>query len=539
MIPDYLISFNPDYVHEENVDCLIIGSGIAGLRAAIELKGLKVLITCKNDLYDCSTYHAQGGIAAALKNGDSPEAHFNDTLSAGCFLNDQKAVKILVEEGVERVKELIDWGCKFDISSNGLDFTIEAAHSHSRILHARGDETGKEILFTLLSKVKQYPEIIIQERFFLVDLVSEKDMVLGGIFFDINSERLVFIRAKKTIIASGGFGQIFQETTNPSSITGDLQAAAFRKGTKLGDIEFYQFHPTTLYMAGVPRFLISESVRGEGGILVNIKGERFMKNYHPDMELAPRDVVSRSIVAEMRRTNSNCVYLDMRKMKPEFVIKRFPRIYSFCLEYGINITRDLIPVRPCAHYAMGGIVTDIFGKTNLANLFACGEVACTGVHGANRLASNSLLEGLVFGARTGIKAREEIAGMTKDFHCKILPYTIRQKDGPFIDVYDLQRSIKSLMWKNVGIEREKQGLQDAMKRLESWGKYIFLKELSDVTGWEVQNMFILSLVMTYAALQRQESRGAHFRKDFPETDNKNWKKRQTFVKQNFIAKESQ
>jgi len=534
MIPDYLISINPVAVSIEDVDCLIIGSGIAGLRAAIELAGMRTLVACKNDPYDGSTYNAQGGIAVALSENDSPESHLHDTVAAGCFVNDISAVTVLVNEGIERVRELIDWGCKFDKRGKDFDFTREAAHSFPRILHAMGDATGKEIVHTLLSKIGSIPEIVLQGKLFLIDLVSDGEKITGGLFHDNTTHNLVFVRAKKTIAASGGFGQLFQETTNPSAITGDLQAAAFRKGALLGDLEFYQFHPTALYMAGVPRFLISESVRGEGAVLVNAGGERFMKHYHTNMELAPRDVVSRAIVAEMRRTNTNCVYLDLRKMKPQFVIKRFPGIYRFCLEYGLDITSNLIPVRPCAHYAMGGIVTDIDGKTNLENFFACGEVACTGVHGANRLASNSLLEGLVFGARAGRKIREELGSFHHIKTAALPEYKIRKQNIPFIDIYDLQRSIKSLMWKNVGIERHQDSLTEAINRLDTWGKYIFLKEFSQQTGWEVQNMFILSSVMAHAALKRQESRGAHFRKDFPETDDRNWKKRQIFSKNNFF-----
>ncbi|MCM8815779.1 MAG: FAD-binding protein, partial [Candidatus Omnitrophica bacterium] len=439
-----------------------------------------------------------------------------------------------VNEGIERVKELIEWGCKFDAGPEGLHRTKEAAHSFPRILHARGDATGKEIVHTLLAKISEFPDVIIRGNFFLVDLVTRENAVWGGIFYDETTGGLVFIRARKTIVASGGFGQLFQETTNPVSITGDLQAAVFRKGGLVRDMEFYQFHPTALYMAGVPRFLISESVRGEGGILVNVRGERFMKNYHPAMELAPRDVVSRAIVSEMRRTGSTCVYLDLTKLNHNFLISRFPQIYRFCLEYGIDITKDLIPVRPCAHYAMGGIATDESGRTNLENLFACGEVACTGVHGANRLASNSLLEGLVFGARAGRMVREEISASNQSIHFQIPKYRVKHHNGPFIDVYDLHRSIKSLMWKNAGIERDAQNLKEAISRLQTWAKYIFLNEFSSPAGWEVQNMFILSLVMTHAAYRRKESRGAHYRKDFPETDDINWKKSQTFIKHDFL-----
>ncbi len=427
---------------------------------------------------------------------------------------------------------MIDWGCQFDKKEGKFDLTMEGAHSYPRIFHAKGDATGREIVRTFLSKISSMPDVVIKGNFFLVDLVSDgENSICGGLFYDSEKSSFVFVKAKKTIVASGGYGQIFQETTNPLTITGDLQSAVFRKGGELIDIEFYQFHPTTLYMAGVPRFLISESVRGEGGFLVNNSGERFMENYHPEMELAPRDVVSRAIVSEMRITNSNCVYLDLRKLDSEFIIKRFPQIYNFCLNYGLDITKQLIPVRPAAHYAMGGIKTDIWGKTNLENLYACGEVACTGVHGANRLASNSLLEGLVFGSRSGKKIRDEISKSKPDLTKKIPSYSVKHHDGPFIDIYDLQRSIKSLMWKNVGIERDEQLLLQAKSKLEDWGKYIFLREFSNPSGWEVQNMFILSLVMTCAALSRKESRGAHYRRDFPQTDER-WKKRQIFTKGN-------
>ena len=540
MIPNYLVSIDPVHIPSEKVDCLIIGGGIAGLRAAVELAGLRVLITCKNYLYDSGTYNAQGGVAVALNPKDSPQSHFNDTIAVGCGINDPAAVNILVNDGVERVKELIQWGCKFDRNPNGdeYDFTQEAAHSLPRILHARGDATGKEIVDALLVKVSSIPEIQIQTGFFLIDLVSDGECIRGGIFYDSSHSNIVFIQARVVIAASGGFGQVFQETTNPSSITGDLQAAAFRKGVVLEDMEFYQFHPTVLYMAGVPRFLISESVRGEGAILVNSKGERFMNIYHPDMELAPRDVVSRAIIREMRRTNSNCVYLDLRKMNGNFIVKRFPGIYNFCLEYGIDITKNLIPVRPCAHYAMGGIATDIFGQTTLLGLFACGEVACTGVHGANRLASNSLLEGLVFGARAGKKAKEFIE-LNNRGSFSLPRYKIDHQPGLSIDVYDLQKSIKSLTWKNVGIERDGDELHEAIEKLNIWGRYIFLKEFSSQDGWETQNMFILFLVMAHAAYLRTESRGAHFRKDFPNSNDDVWKKRQTFTKDFFNSVKKQ
>ncbi|MCD6408062.1 FAD-binding protein, partial [bacterium] len=356
---------------------------------------------------------------------------------------------------------------------------------------------------------------------FLIDLISIENKVYGGIVLDEVKRKVYIIRAKSVILATGGAGNLFQETTNPSGITGDGIAIAYRKGAELTDLEFYQFHPTTFYMAGAPRFLISESVRGEGGILKNSKGERFMFDYHPAGDLAARDIVSRGIIDQMKKTNSNCVYLDLRHIKLSYLKKRFPRIYRFCRNYGIDLRKDMIPVRPAAHYFMGGIKTDLWGRTNLENLFACGECACTGVHGANRLASNSLLEGLVFGTRTGKKVSENIRKKIPSFKIK---HKFPQKADILIDKEDLKRSIKSLMWRNVGIERDGELLEIALKKLTEWQKYAFLKEFSDRYGFETLNMLILATYITKSALLRKESRGTHFRKDFPEKDDKNWKK---------------
>ncbi|MCL5674132.1 MAG: L-aspartate oxidase [Candidatus Omnitrophica bacterium] len=529
MIPEYIISFSINKLPVENVDCLIIGAGVAGLRASLELKGFNVLIVNKESVFDSCSYNAQGGIAVSLSSGDTPQLHLEDTLKAGCFLNNIESVKILVEEGPARIKELIDWGVEFDRENSGFDWTIEAAHSVKRILHSHGDKTGQELIKTLLKKCHENSGVKIIDGYFLVDLVEIESGIYGAILFNRRKKKLLFVSAKKIILASGGASQLYQETTNPFSITGDAQSAVLRKNGVLSSMEFVQFHPTTLYLAGAPRFLISESVRGEGGTLIDKNGRPFMESYHPLKELAPRDIVSRAIIDHMKKTSSICVYLDIKKLSSSFIKKRFPGIYKTCLQYGLDITKNLIPVRPAAHYFMGGIKTDIYGKTSLGNLFACGECADAGVQGANRLASNSLLEGLVFGSRAGKTVKEEIERGVHNKEIKI-SYSVKQKEKLFIDCDDLRRSIKSLMWKNVGIERQGDLLKETMERIDNWARYVFFKEFSDVWGWEVQNMLILAKSITLCALRRQESRGAHYRVDFPETDDIHWKKQQTITK---------
>jgi L-aspartate oxidase len=392
-------------MHKEFVDFLIIGSGVAGLRAAIELAPHgKVLVVTKDRPAESSTEYAQGGIAVALSDEDEVGIHYEDTLRAGDGMCREESVRILVEEGPEQIIELISWGAEFDKEGSRLDFTMEAAHSRKRILHAHGDSTGKELERVLLTKVRSFDSVRKYPFAFTEDLII-KDGICNGAYVVMGSEtRALF--AKATILATGGTGQVFLRTTNPAVSTGDGIAIAFRAGAVVEDMEFIQFHPTVLFAPSAPQFLLSEAMRGEGAILRNIYKEPFMKSYHPDAELAPRDVVSRAIISQMVRTKSPNVYLDLTHLNSDFVKRRFPRIYATCLQYAVDITKELIPVSPAAHYVMGGIKTDVNGVTNIKGLFAAGEVACTGVHGANRLASNSLLEGLVFGARTGRAAAE-------------------------------------------------------------------------------------------------------------------------------------
>ncbi len=450
----------------------------------------------------------------------------------GCGINKKEAVKVLVYEGIERVKELIEWGVKFDKMGGKFHFTKEGGHTCKRILHANGDMTGKEIIETLYRIISLYPKIKLFHNLFLVDIITFDNEVRGALLLDYSRNSLFIVQSRSIILATGGAGQIFQETTNPSSITGDGHAAAYRKGTELTDLEFFQFHPTTLYIAGAPRFLISEAVRGEGGILRNIHGEKFMESYHSLGDLAPRDIVARAIVDQMKKTNSNCVFLDVSSIPLNLFKKRFPHIYSVCNSYKIKIPKEPIPVRPSAHYFMGGIKTDLWGQTNLKNLYACGEAACTGVHGANRLASNSLLEGLVFGARVGKKIKENLPPKTGRIKIK---YNFPQKTDILIDREDLKRSIKSLMWRNVGIERNEELLTQAYDKLKSWEKYAFIKEFSEKSGFESQNMLILATLIAKSALIRKESRGVHYRSDYKSSQNE-WEKHIIFKKRRIFFK---
>ncbi|NWF75494.1 MAG: L-aspartate oxidase [Nitrospirae bacterium] len=508
-------------MRKEITDFLIIGSGVAGLRAAIELAPYgKVIVVTKERPAESSTEYAQGGIAVALSDEDEVGIHFDDTLKAGDGLCRENAVRILVEEGPERILELISWGAEFDKEGTKLDFTIEAAHSRKRILHAHGDSTGKELERVLLNKVRTFSSVKKYPFAFTEDLIIDDGECLGAIVFQGGEQAALF--AKATILATGGAGQIFSRTTNPAVSTGDGMAIAYRAGAILEDMEFIQFHPTVLFAPSAPQFLLSEAMRGEGAILRNIHKEPFMKEYHPDAELAPRDIVSRAIISQMVRTNSNHVFLDMTHLDSIFIKKRFPRIYSTCLQYDVDITKELIPVSPAAHYIMGGVKTDITGATNIKGLYAAGEVACTGVHGANRLASNSLLEGLVFGARTGktaayygLKHKEQ---NLKERACnnklleKYQKTIIRNMN---LDTEEIRHSLRKLMWKRVGIIRCKKSLTEAQKKIEGWS-FILKEHFLMRRELELKNMLTVAHLIIKAALLREGSVGAHYRSDFPQ-----------------------
>ena len=505
----------------EITDFLIIGSGVAGLRAAIELAPHgNVLVATKDMPKESSTEYAQGGIAVALSDEDKVGIHFEDTLKAGDGLCNEDAVKILVEEGPERILELISWGAAFDKEGTKLDFTIEGAHSRKRVLHARGDSTGKELERVLLNKVRSFPSVKKYPFAFTVDLIIKDGECCGA--YILKDRKMTAIIAKATILCTGGAGQIFARTTNPMVATGDGMAIAFRAGAQLEDMEFIQFHPTSLYSQYAPQFLLSEAMRGEGAILRNINKEPFMKNYHRDAELAPRDIVSRAIISEMVKTESSHVYLDMTHLEKDFVRKRFPQIYSTCLRYNVDITSDLIPVSPAAHYIMGGVRTDINGVTSIKRLYAAGEVACTGVHGANRLASNSLLEGLVYGARTGSAAYQSSSDIKNLTAVKehVSAYAAAYHSIPEHD--EIRMTLRKLMWDRVGIIRCGESLEEARKKLSEWA-FILDKVFYTRRELELKNMLTVAMMITEAASLRKGSVGAHYRSDFPEKG-KDWQK---------------
>ena len=511
-------------------DYVVVGSGVAGLRAAIELSEAgSVLVLAKSDLSDSATSWAQGGVAVALSDEDEISLHEQDTINAGDGLCRAESVALLVEEGPKYITELIEWGTEFDRAGTKLAFTREAAHSRSRILHAHGDSTGREISRALLARAHTIPHLHLRAHAFTTELILEDRNVCGVRFIDEMDGSIHEVRAGAVLLATGGVGQIYRETTNPDVATGDGMAIAYDAGAVLSDMEFMQFHPTALAIKGAPRFLLSEALRGEGGVLRNIGLERFMKRYNEAQELAPRDVVARAIVSEMHRTDSTHVFLDMTAKSEEFLKKRFPRIYETCMSYGLDLAGDLAPVCPAAHYMMGGVKTDLWGRTSLPGLYAAGETANTGVHGANRLASNSLLEGLVFGARAGQAMMKD--SPVKKRNAAGLPGAPAPKpDNPSTPQAAKRAAnhppafdkIRDLMWRQVGILRNAKELTNAIEQL----KAIELPKTEKCgrSEHELRNLRSLALLMAQSALARQESRGSHYRSDFPYRDDEAFSK---------------
>ncbi len=472
-----------------------------------------MLLITKGSIDDCNTRYAQGGIAAAIGKNDSPELHFRDTLAAGDGLCNEEAVRILVNEAPDRIADLVNFGVPFDTLDGEIDLTLEAAHSVPRILHAGGDATGEYIEVTLSKRVRS-SKIQVLENHLATDIVLQNGKVEGLKALDCCSGSTEEFGCLFLILATGGSGQLFSFTTNPEVATGDGIALAFRAGAEIVDMEFFQFHPTSLYLPGVTPFLISEAVRGEGGVLRNKEGYRFMPDYTPRAELAPRDVVTRSILSEMEKTDSDNVFLDVTFLPPYITAARFPQIYRFCLDHGLDITREWIPVAPAAHYMIGGIKVNSWGETKIPGLFAAGEVACTGAHGANRLASNSLLEVLVFGKRiiqkTGNINGTTSADSTKDANiCRLIMSGRSAKDVPIPSLSQLQK----LPWDKVGIIRNREGLTEAANMLAAWQDS--LSSPKDRKSYELANLVLTGRLLAEAALLREESRGAHFRSDFP------------------------
>jgi L-aspartate oxidase len=536
----YLLPFKASRLPQQFTDVLVIGGGVAGLRAALAASsaGADVTLLTKDTVDQSNTWYAQGGIAAVLQPLDSVESHVRDTTVVGCGLCDEAAVRIVITEGPRRVLELLDWGANFDKASagsgnaHGLAYGLEGGHSFARIVHAYGDATGKELAQTLIRTVRGRENIRLAERAFVVDLLTDDAGPVPrcvGVIAMIEG-RVQIIWAKRTILASGGAGQLFRESTNPKIATADGHAMAFRAGARVQDMEMVQFHPTTLYVAGSSRALITEAVRGEGAYLVDRNGYRFMKDYHESGELAPRDVVSRAIVEQIRKTHFSHVYLDVRHLPTQAFRERFPSLGKLLDEFDIDPSRDLIPIHPAAHYMIGGVDADDHGQTSLDGLYAVGEASCSGLHGANRLASNSLLEGLAFGARAGEHAAAAAAAVTEPF-----PLSLEARVEPSVrtelDVTDVKSSLRSVMWRNVGIERDGDRLTETREIVAFWSRYVMDKTFrpdtigaeSAVAGWELQNMLTVAFLIATAAYSRTESRGAHYRLDYPTRDDAHWR----------------
>lgn len=518
-LPRYIVNFDSKDLEKEIFDVIIIGSGIAGVYTALCLPdNLSVAILTKEEIHISNSVLAQGGIAVSLGKKDSPELHFKDTIAAGAGLCHQDTVRLLVNNAEANIKQLCTYGVRFDKEEEGsLCLSREAAHSTERIVHV-GDATGKEVCDTLVNAVKRKNKVKIFERVTVVDILTQGDTCRGVLVFQ--ESRLVIYLSRVVICAAGGFGRVYSNTTNPEVATGDGIAMAYRAGAELMDMEFVQFHPTVLFHPENKSFLISEAVRGDGAILKNNRGERFMPRYHQLAELAPRDIVSRAIFNELRDTQTDHVYLDITFKDREYLKNRFPTIFKTCLEHGIDISRDYIPVAPAEHYCMGGIRTDYLGRTKIKGLFACGEVACNGIHGANRLASNSLLEGLVFGRNIAEQVKKvmessEQPQFNQNFNLK--------REYEKVDIDCIKSDIRGIMDKEAGIIRDNQGLEIAKEKVGEYLGKIALLENQGTDQFELQNLVLVSWLVINSALKREESRGAHFRRDFPGLNDLEWK----------------
>jgi L-aspartate oxidase len=524
--PRYLVPFDSRRATHRFTDVLIIGGGLAGLRAANAVEpNLSVLVVTKDKLRESNSNYAQGGIAGVLAPEDCFDDHIHDTMIAGANLCDRDVVERVIREGPRRIEELIRWGTRFDTHAGELALGREGGHSRERIVHAMGDATGREVMRAVIDRSRQATNIDIWEDAFTVDLLTLEGRCRGAVIV-AEGEKPTMVWAKETILCTGGVGQVFRESTNPAVATGDGTSLAFRAGVELRDMEFIQFHPTVLYIAGSSRSLITEAVRGEGAYLLDSRGDRFMPNYDDRGELAPRDIVSQSIVSQMKETSHPCVYLSLAHLDPDCVRSRFPGIAETCSQFGLDITTDRIPVRPGAHYMIGGVTVDSQGRTSLPGLWAAGESTSSGLHGANRLASNSLLEGLVYGAHAGEAASRAAAEGPHTMIAYRIQQTAREQTRAF-DIADVRVSLKSLMGRLVGVQRDAAGLSQADEQLRSLSAYVMPHQFDDVQGWELQNLLLTASTMTAASLARCESRGVHFRSDYPEADNENWRCHQT------------
>lgn len=527
-VPRFLVHMSPLHLPSESVETLVIGGGVAGLSAALEAgEAGRTLVLVKGARDKTATNWAQGGMAAVLDAADSFDAHCADTERVAAGLAHRDVVRAIVEEAPALVERWLAWGGDFDRTPAGdLLLATEGGHSKPRIIHAHGDQTGAEIQRLLGARALASESIELRESTFVLDLVTQGDSVRGAIAW---SHELGYhvIWAGATILCAGGCGQIYRETSNPKVATGDGHAMAYRAGARLRGMEFVQFHPTVLYIAGMARFLVSETARGEGGKLVDRTGHRFMPEYHPDAELAPRDVVSRAIVAQLGKVRDSHVYLDMRHLSEEFLRERFPVIWRACADFEIDMSRDLIPVHPACHYMVGGVLTDTWGRTSLGGLYACGEVASTGLHGANRMGSNSLLEGAVMGARAGRHAAESGVRAEAGADAELQPV---RRHGGSLDPADLDAALRSLMWRLVGIQRDASGLEAALRQLDKWNHVVTQRVLGDPYGWSLVNKVTVAQLVARAALARTESRGTHSRRDHPDIDDAAWRRDITLLR---------
>ncbi|WP_339732845.1 L-aspartate oxidase [uncultured Gimesia sp.] len=515
----YLARINPKRIPHIFTDVLIIGGGVAGSRAALEIDPrLETIIVNKGKVSQSNSAYAQGGIAGVLDPLDNIDNHIQDTLAAGKDLCNQELVEYVCREAPRHIQELIELGTDFDTEDGKIALTKEGGHSHRRVAHALGDATGRELMRALVSAVHDRPSIQTWTKTPTLDLVTEDGKCRGAIIWNrYHGKTLIW--AKQVVLATGGAGCLFRESTNPPLATGDGHAIAFRAGALLQDMEFMQFHPTVLYIAGGARYLISEAVRGEGAYLRDCNGVRFMSEYHPDLELAHRDVVSRAITDRMLKTNHSCVYLDLTHLNPSLIKERFPNIGKVCAGFGLDLSKDQIPVRPGAHYMIGGVKTDLQARTSIPHLWAAGEVTSTGLHGSNRLASNSLLEGLIFGAAAGRGASAAALSQPDQFSASLLPdWDTEKRSDEDLNSKDLRNSLASLMWRDVGITRSEESLQNAKDKVDFWSRYVVDREFKTLSGWELQNMLLVAQLMITSAIERKESRGVHYRSDFADTD---------------------
>jgi L-aspartate oxidase len=520
----YLVPFNPKHTPHRFTDVLVIGAGIAGLRAALEVPpALEVLVVTKDQVQQSNSSYAQGGIAGVLSPEDRFENHIEDTLTAGAGLCDRDIVEMVVRQAPAQIGDLVRWGTHFDLEDGQLALAREGGHSHRRIVHALGDATGHEVMRAIIERARQAPHVTVWDETFTIDLLTDEGACVGALVWRPGQGTLL-VWAKQTILASGGAGMVYRETTNPPVATGDGMAAAYRAGAELRDMEFMQFHPTVLYVAGSGRFLITEAVRGEGAYLRDKNGERFMPAEDPRAELAPRDIVAQAIVRCMARTRHPNVYLDLSHLDPARVRQRFPGIEQVCRGFGLDITRDPIPIRPGAHYMIGGVTVDAQGRTTVPGLWAAGEVTSSGLHGANRLASNSLLEGLVFGAACGRGAAEAAARLPDTFTALPLGNRFDPEPAEPLDVADVTNSLRSLMVRQMGIVRDQGGLKEAAHDVAFWCRYALARGFDARPGWELQNMLTIARLMIGSALLREESRGVHFRSDCPQRDDAHWQR---------------